>query len=40
MNDLSAVQIRQAIQHPLGDLPEDLFPCSAAELLDFFVDAI
>lgn len=40
MNDLSAVEVCQAVQNALGDFPKDLLACAAAEFLDFAVDAV
>lgn len=40
MDDLSAVQIGQAIQYALCYLSQDLLASPAAKLLDFSVDAV
>ncbi len=40
VDDLSAVEVCQAIQHALGDFPKNLFARAAAEFLDFAVDAV
>lgn len=40
VDDLSAVQVCQAVQNALGNLSEDFLTRAAAEFLDFAVDAV
>jgi len=40
VDDLFAVQIRQAVQHTLGHLPQHLLASTTAKLLHFLVDAV
>jgi hypothetical protein len=40
MNDLSAVEIGQAIQDTFCHLAKDLLSGAASKLFDFFVDAV
>lgn len=34
------MEVGQAVQDAFRDLAQDLFSCSAPELLDFFIDAV
>ena len=40
VDDLLGVEVRQAVEHALGDLPQDLLAGSTAETLDLLVDAV
>lgn len=40
MDNLPTVQVRQAIQHALGNLPQNLLSSAASKLLDFLVDTV